>query len=224
LYEVVGAPIGWASLLCLYLPKGAAMKTLRFVGLGIFFSAGLLFVVSGQEPPVDQSDLKANVRWEYNSVSGENIGKFNELGAEGWELCASTSGTQTRADSFIFKRPKRLNPKPVDEEAHKKVEGTWEHTFADAPEHRQVKIINHTHFVWVTYNREDGKPLLVGGGTDTISGKTYKEKFEFGGPDLPAELVGKEQTFKAEIAEGKWTLSGTLSTGLEIKETWRKVE
>ena len=42
------------------------------------------------------------------------------------------------------------------------LEGTWEHTFKDAPEHRQVKIINQTHFVWVTYVREDGMPLLVG--------------------------------------------------------------
>jgi hypothetical protein len=31
-----------------------------------------------------------------------------------------------------------------------------------------VKIINHTHFVWVTYHRKDGEPLLLGGGTYTF--------------------------------------------------------
>jgi hypothetical protein len=104
------------------------------------------------------------------------------------------------------------------------LEGTWEHTFKDAPQHRQVKIINETHFVWVTYNREDGRPLLLGGGTYTFDGNTYKEKYEFGGPGLPAELVGKEQTFTAELEGDGWIHSGTLSNGFEVKEFWRKVK
>lgn len=104
------------------------------------------------------------------------------------------------------------------------LEGTWEHTFKNAPEHRQVKIINQTHFVWVTYVREDGRPLLLGGGTYRFEGKTYKEKYEFGGPGLPAELVGKEQTFTAELEGDKWTHSGTLSNGFLVREVWHKVK
>jgi hypothetical protein len=104
------------------------------------------------------------------------------------------------------------------------LEGTWEHTFEDAPQHRQVKIINPTHFVWVTYVREDGTPLLMGGGTYTFDGKNYKEKYEFGGPGLPAELVGKEQTFTAELEGDKWTHSGTLSNDFRVEEIWRRVK
>jgi hypothetical protein len=104
-----------------------------------------------------------------------------------------------------------------------RLEGTWEHTFENAPEHRQVKIINQTHFVWVTYVRADGKPLLMGGGTYTFDGKTYKEKYEFGGPGLPAELVGKEQTFTAELDGDMWTHTGTLSNDFFVKEIWHLV-
>ena len=112
---------------------------------------------------------------------------------------------------------------PRMDRAARRLEGTWEHTFVNAPEHRQVKIINQTHFVWVTYVREDGAPLLLGGGTYTFDGKTYKEKYEFGGPGLPAELVGKEQTFSVELEGDKWTHAGTLSNGFRVSEIWRKV-
>ncbi len=201
------------------------MKILRLVSFAACLGVGLAFVATGREPAATPGDSKASQQWEYRSVSGENFGKFNELGAEGWELCAATGGSQIRSEPlFIFKRPKASNLPAGGEQTRSRIEGTWEHTFADAPEERQVKIINHTHFVWVTYNRNDGKPLRVGGGTYTVAGNTYKETFEFGGPGLAAELVGKEQTFTAEIEEGKWTLAGTLSNGFEVSEVWRKVK
>jgi hypothetical protein len=217
-----GLPLGF--VVRLHYPKGAAMKALRLVGFAVCLGVGTLLVASGQGPAAAQGDKKASQQWEYQSVSGENVGRFNVLGAEGWELCAATSGSQTKSESFIFKRPKGSKPQAGGERAESKIEGTWEHTFPDEPGHLQVKILNRTHFVWVTYNREDGKPLRLGGGTYTLDGKTYKENFEFGGPGLPAELVGKEQTFTAEVEEGKWTLSGTLSNGFEVTEVWRKVK
>jgi hypothetical protein len=114
--------------------------------------------------------------------------------------------------------------KPRPEKAGRgRLEGTWEHTFKDAPKHRQVKIINQTHFVWVTYVRADGRPLLMGGGTYTFDGKTYKEKYEFGGPGLPAELVGKEQTFTAELDGDTWMHTGTLSNDFFVREIWHRV-
>jgi hypothetical protein len=115
------------------------------------------------------------------------------------------------------------NKPQLDKASRGRLEGTWEHTFQNAPQHRQVKIINETHFVWVTYVRQDGRPLLVGGGTYTFDGKTYKEKYEFGGPGLPAELVGKEQVFTAELDGDKWTHSGTLSNDFRVDEVWRRV-
>jgi hypothetical protein len=196
------------------------MKTLRLVSLAMCFGAGAVLVASGQGPAAAQAEKKASQQWEYESVNGENVGAFNQLGAQGWELCASASATPTHAASFIFKRPKVAAPQAAVAPPGSKVWGTWEHTFEDAPELRQVKIINRTHFVWVTYNRQDGTPRSVGGGTYTIDEESYKEKFEFGG----ADLVGKEQTFTAKFEEDKWQHSGKLSNGVDINEVWRKVK
>ena len=115
-------------------------------------------------------------------------------------------------------------PPPKGKAERGRLEGTWEHVLEGAPGIRQVKIINQTHFVWVTYEREGGKPLILGGGTYTFNGKTYREKCEFGGPGLPAELVGKEQTFTAEIDGDKWMHTGTLSNGFRVREVWRRVK
>jgi hypothetical protein len=107
---------------------------------------------------------------------------------------------------------------------HGELEGTWEHTFANAPQHRQVKIINETHFVWVTYARKRGLPLVLGGGTYTFDGSTYKEFYEFGSRCLPQQLVGKEQVFVAEVDRDEWTHSGTLTNGFRVREIWRRVK
>jgi hypothetical protein len=204
--------------------KGDGMKAFCLVGLVMCLSAGLLFVASGQEPAESPNNKKDGNTWEYNCVNGEDMTSFNKLGAEGWELCATGTASNPPRATYIFKRLKGSKPTVPAERVASKFEGTWEHTFEDAPEHRQLKFINRTHFVWVTYNREDGKPLLVCGGTYTADGNTYKENCEFGGPGLPADLVGKEQVFTAEIDGDKWMHSGTLSNGFEVKEVWRKLK
>lgn len=43
------------------------------------------------------------------------------------------------------------NSRPGDRPVRNKLEGTWEHTFADQPQLHQVKLINQDHFIWVTY-------------------------------------------------------------------------
>ncbi len=197
------------------------MKTLCLAGIATCVGAGLMCVASGQGPVAVQADRKGVQQWEYESVSGENLGSFNQLGAEGWELCASTSASPTRAASFIFKRPKGPAPQAAAaEQPGAKIWGTWEHSFPDAPEQRQVKIINRTHYAWVTYNRQDGTPLTSGGGTYTIDQRNYKEKPEFGG----ADLIGKDQIFTSKFEADKWELTGTLSNGFAINEVWRKVK
>lgn len=104
------------------------------------------------------------------------------------------------------------------------LEGTWMHTFDDAPDHRQIKVINRTHFVWVTYERNTGRPFVVGGGTYTFDGKVYKETFEFGSRGIPQQLLGKEQSLKVDLAGGEWQLSGTLTNGMRIREVWRRID
>jgi hypothetical protein len=200
------------------------MKALCLAGIAACVGLGLLCVAWGQGPGAAQGAGKVVQQWEYDSVSGENLGKFNELGAQGWELCATTSPTPTQTSSFIFKRPKPIDVQAAVPPPGLKIWGTWEHTFPADPDRRQVKVINRTHFLWVTYNRPDGTPLVMAGGTYSIDDKNYKEKVEFGGPGLPAELVGKEQTFTADVVDGKWNLTGTLSNGIEINEIWNRVK
>jgi hypothetical protein len=196
------------------------MKALCLAGIAACVGLGLLCVAWGQGPGAAQGAGKVVQQWEYDSVSGENLGKFNELGAQGWELCATTSPTPTQTSSFIFKRPKPINVQAAIPPPGLKIWGTWEHTFPDSPELRQVKIINRTHFVWVTYNRRDGTPRSVGGGTYTIDDKNYKEKLEFGS----ANVIGKEQTFTGKFEADQWELSGKLTNGVEINEIWNRVK
>jgi len=108
--------------------------------------------------------------------------------------------------------------------ARGRLEGTWEHMIKNAPQVRQVKIMNQTHFIWVSFFKQDGRPMVVGGGTYTFDGKNYKENYEFGGPGVPAQLIGKEQTFTAVLDGDNWTHAGTLSTGLRVNEVWQRVK
>jgi len=104
------------------------------------------------------------------------------------------------------------------------LEGTWEHVHADSALFGQIKILNATHFVWVTYERATGAAIALGGGTYQFDGKTYVENLEFGSDGLPLDLLGHDQVFKAEIGGDLWYHHGTLSTGFEIHEVWRRIE
>jgi hypothetical protein len=104
------------------------------------------------------------------------------------------------------------------------LEGTWEHVIRNAPQVRQMKMITQTHFIWVSFLKQDGRPMVVGGGTYSFDGKTYKENYEFGGPGVPAQLIGKEQTFSAELNGDTWRHAGTLTSGLRVDEMWQRVK
>jgi hypothetical protein len=105
-----------------------------------------------------------------------------------------------------------------------RLEGTWELIADGTATVRHVKIINATHFVWITYQRSDGTPILVGGGTYRFDSKTYTEKYEFAGPGPLAELVSKGQTYSAEVDGAHWTHTGTLTNGVSIRQSWRKLK
>jgi hypothetical protein len=104
------------------------------------------------------------------------------------------------------------------------LEGTWEHVHADTARYRQIKILNATHFVWVTHERDTGMLIGMGGGTYAFDGRTYVEKLEFGTLGLPLDLVGYDQVFTAEFAGDRWYHEGTLSNGFEVRETWKRLD
>jgi hypothetical protein len=106
-----------------------------------------------------------------------------------------------------------------------KIEGTWEHTFKDNTELRQVKVTNQDHLVWVTYDLGSKAALATAGGSLTLDGDTYKEKVEFGrfGSPQLQETVGKEQTFNVNIDGDTLILERTLSNGMKLREAWMRV-
>ena len=112
------------------------------------------------------------------------------------------------------------------EPARSLIEGTWEHTFEDQPNIRQIKVINQDHFIWVTSDRESKKSLYSAGGPYTFKGNTYKEQHEFGTFGSPEwqQLVGHEQVFTVEIKGDTLFLSGTASNGMELFETWKRLK
>lgn len=61
-----------------------------------------------QVPP-----LSPRPRWEYRTQVGENIGEFNRLGNEGWELCGVLERTTPQSPTFIFKRQSGVAKPPV---------------------------------------------------------------------------------------------------------------
>jgi hypothetical protein len=102
--------------------------------------------------------------------------------------------------------------------------GTWEYVHADPATYRQIKILNATHFVWVTHERSTGMAIALGGGTYEFDGNTYVERLEFGSEGLPLELLGHDQVFRAEIVGDLWYHEGTLSNGFEVREIWRRLD
>jgi hypothetical protein len=102
--------------------------------------------------------------------------------------------------------------------------GTWEHTFEGAPQNVQIKVLNRTHYIWVTYERATGMPLLMGGGTYRCDGHDYVETVMFGSPGIQQELIGKDQVFTATFKGDLWYHQGILSNGMPIKELWRRID
>jgi hypothetical protein len=121
------------------------------------------------------------------------------------------------------KKPKDAQPKadPID-----KLVGTWERDVPGAPGYRAVKIINRTHFMCAIYETGTGQAVMVGGGTNSFDGKTYKDVPQFGSPPPggPLELVGKEQVYSATLMGDEWIQEGTMSNGVHIKEVWKRAK
>jgi hypothetical protein len=109
-----------------------------------------------------------------------------------------------------------------------KIEGTWELVSRDvgnfSERMREIKLISPKHFVWVVYDIKKRKPLFTGGGSYTLTGESYTEHMDFMDGKGAEALVGKDQVFTLKIDGEILVLSGTLSDGEKLGETWRRVD
>lgn len=104
------------------------------------------------------------------------------------------------------------------------LEGTWECRVEASSPYRELKILNDTHFVWVTFDRATGNPVRTGGGTYGFDGTIYTETVEFAGPDLAPGIVGKTHRFLADLDGGRWRHTGILENGAPVNEVWVRVD
>jgi hypothetical protein len=109
-----------------------------------------------------------------------------------------------------------------------RIEGTWELVSRDignfSERMREIKLISPTHFVWVVYDIKKGKPLFTGGGSYTLTGDSYTEHMDFMDGKGAERLVGKDQVFTVKMVGETLLVSGTLSDGEKLAETWRRVD
>ncbi len=110
--------------------------------------------------------------------------------------------------------------------------GTWQlvsRRYGDAKEwenvpdsETKVKVINPTHFAWVSYESATGKVQSVAGGTFTLAGTTYTEVIEYGDEEM-ITVRGEKQEFQLDLKGDKLEQDGQLSNGFKIAEVWRRV-
>jgi hypothetical protein len=89
--------------------------------------------------------------------------------------------------------------------------GTWEVTYAKAPDIRHLKVVGRDHFMWTTYQKSTGKPLQVCGGKWFVKGNKLTETVlfaNFSQEDMDAAL-GQEQAMDIEFeGEDRVNVSG----------------
>jgi len=111
--------------------------------------------------------------------------------------------------------------------------GTWELTmekYGDAKEftpasgeHKSLKFVTDTHFIWVWVDPKTKKVTTSMGGRYELKGDSYVETPEFATEGMDAYL-GKAQKFTAKLEGDQWTHSGQLSEGMHIEEIWKRVK
>jgi len=87
-----------------------------------------------------------------------------------------------------------------------------------------LKHITPDNFIWVSYDPATKLITRAEGGSYTFKGERYEEtpRYGLGGA---FETTGKKpQSFNVKLDGEKWRISGMLSSGLRIEETWERVK
>lgn len=107
--------------------------------------------------------------------------------------------------------------------------GTWEMVSArytagdgtvsafDASAYRSIKVLNGTHFAFITEDR-DGEFVRAGGGPYRVQSDRYIETVTYGSFDLPEGSA----SFTYRVDGDTWHHSGIIGTN-RLEEVWRRV-
>jgi len=107
-----------------------------------------------------------------------------------------------------------------------KIEGQWELSSGETLPSgwKEIKLISGGHFIWVAYDAEKKRTGYTGGGTYKIDGDHYTEHVEFMTVDGGEALIGKDQSFTVKWEGTNLVITGTLSSGDKLTETWKRAE
>jgi hypothetical protein len=89
---------------------------------------------------------------------------------------------------------------------------------ASAPVLRSLKVLNASHFVYLT-SRDDGTFVRSAAGSYRISGATYAEKIDASSAEI---MRGKTYSFEWRIDGDLWYHSG-IKDGVRLEEVWRRL-
>lgn len=107
-----------------------------------------------------------------------------------------------------------------------KIEGHWELVSGPnvPPGWKEIKMITGGHFVWVIYDAQKKKTAWTGGGTYKLDGDHYTEHLDFMTVPGADALIDKDQPFTIKLDGNSLIITGMLSDGEKLNESWKRVE
>jgi len=107
-----------------------------------------------------------------------------------------------------------------------KIEGHWELVSGETLPSgwKEIKLIAGGHFIWVIYDAQKKKTAYTGGGTYKLDGDHYIEHLDFMTVPGADALIDKDQPFTLKLGGNSLVITGTLSDGEKLNETWKRAE
>lgn len=107
-----------------------------------------------------------------------------------------------------------------------KIEGQWELVSGEnlPAGWKEIKLISGGHFIWVAYDTQKKRTAFTGGGSYKFDGDRYTEHVEFITVDGGEALIDKDQPYTVKWEGNNLIITGTLSSGDKLTETWKHVE
>jgi hypothetical protein len=107
-----------------------------------------------------------------------------------------------------------------------KIEGSWELVSGqNVPAGwKEIKLISGGHFIWVVFDTQKRKTAYTGGGTYKLDGDHYTEHVDFITVDGAEGMIDKDQPFTIKWEGNNLVVTGTLSNGEKLTETWKRAE